>query len=146
MNNEKNLQSESSQASIKTTLKAKTVQTISNFDRTNLNALKEFWMENKRINQNIKILQIQSQHEIDMYSKKINLLRDTMEKAFGEREPALAVLYRNLEKAEKENDRELIIDSLRAISGIIVKNPLEELARISQSLEFGNQDTLELDF
>ncbi|WP_333621401.1 hypothetical protein [Sphingobacterium multivorum] len=98
------------------------------------------------MNYELKKLKIESDEWIKIYSGKLQELRNTLETTFAERETGLSALYRNLEQAEKENDREKIMAILMLISGIIVKNPLNDFVKMTKALEFGNQDTLELDF
>lgn len=50
-----------------------------------------------------------------------------------------------LDKALKSNDRELIIGALQGISSIVVKNPLEDIAKLAFALQNPKQ-RLELDF
>lgn len=51
---------------------------------------------------------------------------------FGEREKALDVHYRTLDKAIESNDRELIVAAIQGISTIVTKTPLEDLERLAQ--------------
>ncbi|WP_293956126.1 MULTISPECIES: hypothetical protein [unclassified Sphingobacterium] len=121
----------------------KTINVISSFD---VNKVEELWKESRQMNYELKKLKIESDERIKIYSGKLQELRNTLETTFAERETGLSALYRNLEQAEKENDREKIMAILMLISGIIVKNPLNDFVKMTKALEFGNQDTLELDF
>lgn len=55
-----------------------------------------------------------------------------LNKVFGEREKALDVHYRTLDKAIESNDRELIVAAIQGISSIVTKTPLEDLERLAQ--------------
>ncbi|WP_312365128.1 hypothetical protein [Sphingobacterium sp.] len=121
----------------------KSINVISSFD---VNKVEELWKESRQMNYELKKLKIESDERIKIYSGKLQELRNTLETTFAERETGLSALYRNLEQAEKENDREKIMAILMLISGIIVKNPLNDFVKLTKALEFGNQDTLELDF
>ncbi len=121
----------------------KSINVISSFD---VNKVEELWKESRQMNYELKKLKIESDERIKIYSGKLQELRSTLETTFAERETGLSALYRNLEQAEKENDREKIMAILMLISGIIVKNPLDDFVKMTKALEFGNQDTLELDF
>jgi len=121
----------------------KSINVISSFD---VNKVEELWKESRQMNYELKKLKIESDERIKIYSGKLQELRNTLETTFAERETGLSALYRNLEQAEKENDREKIMAILMLISGIIVKNPLNDFVKMTKALEFGNQDTLELDF
>lgn len=137
---------------IKKVLHSKTVETIEKMDlnktfsKDNLNSLKDAWTECKSMNQQLEMLRVKSDTQIKLYTEKIKSLNKIVYKAFSEREPALKALYRNLERAEKNGDRELIVSCLVSITGIVIKNPLEEVSRLAKSFEFGNQDILEIDF
>lgn len=61
--------------------------------------------------------------------KSFELLQN---KVFGEREKALDVHYRTLDKAIESNDRELIVAAIQGISTIVTKTPLEDLERLAQ--------------
>ena len=54
-----------------------------------------------------------------------------LNKVFGEREKALDVHYRTLDKAIESNDRELIVAAIQGISTIVTKTPLEDLERLA---------------
>ncbi len=54
-----------------------------------------------------------------------------LNKVFGEREKALDIHYKTLDKAIASNDRELIAASIQGISNIVTKTPLEDLERLA---------------
>ncbi|WP_312185302.1 hypothetical protein [Sphingobacterium sp.] len=128
---------------ITTALVDKSVNEIHSFD---VYKVAELWKESKQMNHELKKLRIESDERIKIYSDKLQLLKSSLEKTFAEREVGLSALYKNLEQAEKENDREKIMAILMQISGIIIKNPLDSFVQMTKALEFGNQDILELDF
>lgn len=143
MEHENQKNQESSKFQVKSAIVSKALSEINSF---NIESVKDLWLESKKMNTEMKQLQIESAERVFKYSSKLQLMREGLEKTFSERETGLSALYRNLDIAEKENDREKIMAILVQISGIIIKNPLDGFANMAKALEFGNDDILELDF
>ncbi len=109
------------------------------------NKVGEYWIENKRINANIEALKIQTNASLQKHAEYMLTMQNIVARTFAERNTALSKHYQVLEKAMNSNDRELIIASLQGISSIVVKNPLEDIAKIAFALNNPSQH-LELDF
>ena len=93
------------------------------------NSLIDIYKMNAEYNADIKKLEIQSRERIAEMTMRYQLCRD-----------ALTALF-----AERQTDRELIIASLRGISSIIEKNPLESFHEFVKVLD-NKDETLLLDF
>lgn len=105
----------------------------------------DIYIESKRINSNIKALRIQTNTVVTMHAQNIAAAQDLVTRVFAERAVGLKKHYDVLDKALKEDDRELIIASLQGITSIIVANPVDQIARFVGMLE--SKDTpLVLDF
>lgn len=109
------------------------------------NKIADFYMENKRINANIKALKIQTNAVIKIHAMNIKAAQEAVLCVFSERTQALNKHYEVLDKALKENDRDLILVSLQGISSIVVSNPIEQIAQYVAVLQNPKQQ-LKLDF
>ncbi len=67
-----------------------------------------------------------------------------LDKCFGEREKAFSAQYNVLHHALQTNDREMIIKAMQNISTMVVKNPLEDIAKFMERFE--NEEEPLLDF
>ena len=109
------------------------------------NKVFEAWNMNSQCQKEIKELEIKSKARIDEITLKYQHCREILSMVFGERQTALNAHYATLDKALQNDDRELIIASLKGISSIVEKNPLESFKAFSRV--FDNKDeTLYLDF
>lgn len=105
----------------------------------------EVWSMNTQCQKEIRKLEVQSQVMIHEMTERYQLCRDILSNVFAERQTALNAHYITLDKAMQSDDRELIISSLKGISSIVEKNPLESFKEFSRV--FDNKDeTLYLDF
>ena len=105
----------------------------------------EVWRMNAQCQNDIKKLEVYSQIRIHEITAKYQLCRDVLSNIFAERQTALNAHYATLDQAMQSDDRELIIASLKGISSIVEKNPLESFKEFSRV--FDNKDeTLCLDF
>ena len=100
---------------------------------------------NKQYAKEINTLKESNKLELEKISKKYELARTTLELIFSERSNALSGYYYTLEQALKNNDREIIIETLRGISKIVSANPLESFDLLTKALDDPNK-TLMLDF
>ena len=100
---------------------------------------------NKQYAKEISMLKESNKFELEKISKKYELARTTLELIFSERSNALSGYYYTLEQALKNNDREIIIETLRGISKIVSANPLESFDLLTKALDDPNK-TLMLDF
>ncbi|MDE6257311.1 MAG: hypothetical protein K2M53_02895 [Muribaculaceae bacterium] len=125
----------------------KELKTLSKLRSLGENATKigEYWVENKRINANIKVLKIQTNAALQRHAQYMMAMQNIATKAFAERHIALSKQYEALERGMDTNDREIIITALQCIADIVVKNPLEDLAKLAYVLKNPSQN-LELDF
>lgn len=105
----------------------------------------DIYIENKRINANIKALRIQTNAVINIHAQNIAATRELVTKVFAERAIGLKKHYEVLDKALKSDDREMIIASLQGISSIIVANPVDQIAKFANMLHSPNSK-LRLDF
>lgn len=105
----------------------------------------EVWAMNKQYAKEINSLKESNRFELEKISKKYELARTTLELIFSERTNALSECYNTLEQALKNNDREIIIETLRSISKIVSDNPLEKFELLTKALDDPNK-TLMLDF
>lgn len=105
----------------------------------------EVWAMNKQYAKEINSLKESNRFELEKISKKYELARTTLELIFSERTNALSECYNTLEQALKNNDREIIIETLRSISKIVSANPLESFELLTKALDDPNK-TLMLDF
>ena len=100
---------------------------------------------NKQSTKEINSLKESNKFELEKISKKYELARTTLELIFSERTNALSECYNTLEQALTNNDREIIIETLRSISKIVSANPLESFELLTKALDDPNK-TLMLDF
>ena len=73
----------------------------------------EIWAMNKQYAKEISMLKESNKFELEKISKKYELARTTLELIFSERSKALSGCYYTLEQALKNNDREIIIETLK---------------------------------
>lgn len=105
----------------------------------------EVWAMNMQYAKEINSLKESNKFELEKISKKYELARTTLELIFSERTNSLSECYNTLEQALKNNDREIIIETLRSISKIVSDNPLEKFELLTKALDDPNK-TLMLDF
>ena len=105
----------------------------------------EIWAMNKQYAKEISMLKESNEFELEKISKRYELARTALELIFSERTNALSGCYNTLEQALKNNDREIIIETLRSISKIVSANPLESFDLLTKALDDPNK-TLMLDF
>lgn len=103
------------------------------------------WIENKRINGNIKSLKIATSSALKMHAQTIQLMEKTIIATFGERNMALQKEYQALDYGMQSGDRDIILGALKGISDIVVKSPLEDVAKIAMELRDTKKPLL-LDF
>lgn len=105
----------------------------------------DVWEMNTKCKNEIMLLEQQSKERIVEMTQRYQLCRDVLAAVFSERQTALNAHYETLDKALQTDDKELIIASLRGISSIVEKNPLESFKEFSKVLDNKNE-TLFLDF
>ena len=105
----------------------------------------EIWAMNKQYAKEISMLKESNKFELEKISKKYELARTYLERIFSERSKSLSECYYTLEQALKNNEREIIIETLRGISKIVSANPLESFDLLTKALDDPNK-TLMLDF
>ncbi len=62
---------------------------------------------------------------------------------FGERDKALSKHYNLLDKAVEDGDKELIVEALRGISGIVTSSPLSDFEAFAKLYEDTSQPLLD---
>lgn len=130
----------------KTVLKVST--SLTNYIENNPECISKamnIWSENRKISTELKKIELYNSKEILAIIHRYELFRDILTQIFAERQTALNYHYQALDKALHSEDRELIVESLRGISTIISKNPLENFVEFSKILE-NEDETLKLDF
>lgn len=93
----------------------------------------------------IRKLELQNEVMIKGMTERYQLVRSVLSSIFAERQTALTAHYSTLDQALKNNDKELIIASLRGISTIVENNPLESFEKFTKVLD-NKDETLYLDF
>lgn len=110
-----------------------------------LNEVMNALVQNNQMSKELKALKLVNEARMNELAQRYNLMRDLLTTIYGERQQGLMSHYEALDRALQENDREVILQSLRGISSIISTNPLESFQKFSNIMEDDNQ-TLELDF
>jgi hypothetical protein len=105
----------------------------------------DVYQMNSQCKNQIRILEQQSRERIAEMTQRYQLCRDVLSAVFSERQTALNAHYATLDKALQSNDKDLIIASLRGISSIVEKNPLESFKEFAKVLD-NKDETLYLDF
>lgn len=110
-----------------------------------VNDAKSFWLENKKLDNQLKAIESHNKNEINRITKKYELAKDALQFIFGQRQTALNRHYETLDIGLKTDDREMIMTSLRGISTMISQNPLESFAEFCEVWD-NKDETLYLDF
>lgn len=110
-----------------------------------LNEVMNALLQNSQMSKELKALKLVNEARMNELAQRYSLMRDLLTTIYGERQKGLMSHYDALDRALQENDREVILQSLRGISSIISTNPLESFQKFSNIMEDDNQ-TLELDF
>ncbi|MCH5229591.1 MAG: hypothetical protein J1F12_06310 [Muribaculaceae bacterium] len=105
----------------------------------------DVWKYSKMVEQNIAQIQGATAVELARISAKFQNQQSALEGIFGQRQQGLSGQFAVLEKAMKENDRELLIASLKGISTIVTSSPLEDFEKLAKAWE-DTSKPLELDF
>lgn len=105
----------------------------------------DIWQMNSQCKAEIRKLELQNSMMVKEMTERYQLCRDVLSNVFAERQTALNAHYATLDKALKSDDKELIIASLRGISSIVEKNPLESFKEFAKVLD-NKDETLYLDF
>ena len=69
-----------------------------------INDTKSFWIENKRLNNQLKLIESHNNREIYRISEKYETVKQTLQFIFGERQTALNAHYAVLDKAIKSDE------------------------------------------
>ena len=105
----------------------------------------DVWKYSKMVEQNIAQIQGATTIELAKISAKFQTQQTALMGIFGHRQQGLSRQFDVLEKAMQENDRDLIIESLRGISTIVTSSPLEDFEKLSKAWD-DKSKPLELDF
>lgn len=124
------------------------VEALSNFLTEHKDLASQYldiYQKNNEYRAQIRTLEIQNQTKIAEITQRYQLCRDVLFLVFKERQTALNAHYATLDQAMRSGDRELIIASLKGISSIVEKNPLESFSQFTKTLDNPNE-ILSLDF
>lgn len=103
----------------------------------------DLYAECKRVEAQTEQVKAWSQVEIAKTVAKYKSCQEFMCHTFAERDKALTQHYNLLDKAIAGNDKELIIEALRGIGGIVTKSPLEDLEQFAKLYEDTSQTLLD---
>lgn len=102
-------------------------------------------MQNKQLNAQIDNVNKINETRLKIVAEKYETQRLLIERVFGERAFALRAQYEALHKGLENNDAQIILPALKAISDTIAQNPLEQLAAYTKAIE-SDDEILKLDF
>jgi ERCC4-type nuclease len=105
----------------------------------------EIWKMNAQNKKEIKQIEEDTKKTITEITERYQTYRYALSCIFTQRQQGLNAHYAALDQALKNNDREIIITSLKGISSIIESNPLENFSQFSSIIE-NKDETLYLDF
>jgi len=105
----------------------------------------DFYLKNKELNHQIDIVNKNNEVRLKLIAEKYETQRLLIERVFGERAFALRSQYEALHKGLENNDANIILPALKAISDTIANNPLEKLAAYTRSIE-SDDEIMKLDF
>lgn len=112
-----------------------------------INNVADVWRTSMIIERDIASINSKTTIELAKIASDYNKFQVALGHIFGERSTALKATYTTLDKALKENDRELIIHSLRSVSDIVTSRPLEDFNKFMDDWDDeNNTETLELGF
>jgi hypothetical protein len=97
----------------------------------------------KQVKEHTEQMRILSQVETAKIIAKYKSCQDFLSKTFGERDKALTKHYNLLDKAVASNDREMILASLRGISSIVTKSPLDDFDKFVELYNDTSQPLLD---
>ena len=104
-----------------------------------------FYLQNKQLNAQIDNVNKINETRLKIVAEKYETQRLLIERVFGERAFALRAQYEALHKGLENNDAQIILPALKAISDTIAQNPLEQLAAYTKAIE-SDDEILKLDF
>ncbi len=104
-----------------------------------------FYLQNKKLNAQIDNVNKINETRLKIVAEKYETQRLLIERVFGERAFALRAQYEALHKGLENNDAQIILPALKAISDTIAQNPLEQLAAYTKAIE-SDDEILKLDF
>ena len=107
--------------------------------------LADLWVENKKLNHEIDVAKMNNEVRLKQIAEKYETQRLLIERVFGERAFALRSQYEALHKGLENNDANIILPALKAISDTIANNPLDKLAAYTRSIE-SDDEIMKLDF
>lgn len=105
----------------------------------------DFYLKNKELNHQIDVANMNNEVRLKLIAEKYETQRLLIERVFGERAFALRSQYEALHKGLENNDANIILPALKAISDTIANNPLDKLAAYTRSIE-SDDEIMKLDF
>lgn len=85
--------------------------------------------ECKQMHEHSEQLRMMTDVQLANIAAKYENTKEYMNKSFGERNKALGKHYTVLDRAMQTNDRELIIEAMRGISGIVSTSPIQDIEK-----------------
>ena len=112
-----------------------------------INNVADVWRTSMIIERDIATINSKTTIELAKIASDYNKFQTALGHIFGERCTALQATYTALDKALKENDRELIIHSLKSVSDIVTSRPLEDFDKFMEDWDDEkNTEPFELGF
>ena len=112
-----------------------------------INNVADVWRTSMIIDRDIASINSKTTVELAKIASDYNKFQAALGHIFGERSVALQATYTALDKALKENDRELIIHSLKSVSDIVTSRPLEDFDKFMEDWDDeNNTEPFELGF
>ncbi len=103
----------------------------------------DLYSQCKMVEEKTEQIRMWSEVKIAETVAKYHSCQEFLNFTFGERDKALSKHYNLLDKAVKEGDRELIVEALRGISGIVTSSPLSDFESFVKLYEDTSQPLLD---
>lgn len=103
----------------------------------------DLYVQCKRLETQKESVKYWSQVEMAKIVAKYKSCQEFMYYTFSERDKALTKHYELLDKAVMSDNKDLIVEALRGIGGIVTKSPLEDLEQFAKLYEDTSQPLLD---
>ena len=112
-----------------------------------INNVADVWKTSKIVEQNIAAINSKTTLELAKIASDYNKFHAALNHIFEGRNEVLNRTYELMDEALANNDREMIIHSLRAMSDIVTSRPFEDFDKFMDDWDdMDNTETLELGF
>lgn len=91
-----------------------------------------FYAQCTAMKERTKQIEMMTNLELAKITAQYKQTETFLNEVFGERKNALQKNYDLIDKAIESNDREMIIEALRNVSGIVTSSPLKDLEKFAQ--------------